>query len=201
MNVAELDAAKTPEARPELLPNCSTRCSLLPNCSTRYSLLPSCSTKCSRTGKEGKPTWESSPIREPKDDDARAATPWRAADRHHHLPATQATRTPPTDAAGRILTGPCGAQTSSIKPRAAVAAAAGRRCRRGQERPELCAGAATSSLRGSAAASLSWRMLPRRAPRWHPQGAKVLEIRIYWILSRSWFVKKAVAFEGGVESS
>lgn len=55
MNVVELDAVKTPEARSELLPNCSTRC----------SVLPSCSTKCSRTGKEGQPTWESSPIREP----------------------------------------------------------------------------------------------------------------------------------------
>ena len=127
--------------------------------------------------KEGRAqrTWESSPIREPKDD-ARAATPWRAAaapaaGRHHHLPATQATRAPATDAAGS-LAGPWGAQTSSIKPSAARHSAPAAGMGRGQEEPELRAAGATSSPRrrgARAAASLARRMSSRRAPRWHPR--------------------------------
>jgi hypothetical protein len=151
MNGVELEAAKTPEARSELLPNSSTNCSLLPNCAAKRS----------KTGKEAN---------QPENRARSGNRRMRPARRRHGAPpqpppiaTTTCRRLAPqrqTQPGAWRARGARRSRASSQARRAHAAPAAGRRGQ-GQERPELCAGAATSFPQGSAAASLSRSMLSR----------------------------------------
>lgn len=68
-------------------------------------------------GRSNQRTWESSPIRELKNDARAATTPCRAAaGRHQHLPTTHgAARSPASGGGAGSLEGPWRAQTASIK--------------------------------------------------------------------------------------